>query len=127
MPEPSPRILVVDDVDSIAEELRLLLHMEGLPTATANNISDTLHALHAHPSITVIVADVRLKAESGYDIPRTIQMDPDLACRPIQTLFITGEASLTEHPAQGLVLGKPFDIDQFIGTLRALLEAGGSA
>ena len=105
----------------------MLLRMEGMPTATASNITDTLHALHAHPSITVIIADVRLRAESGYDIPRTIQMDPDLADRPIQTLFMTGEASLTEHHAHGLVLGKPFDIDQFVGTLSALLEAGGSA
>lgn len=122
MPDPQPRILVVDDVVSIADELKLLLRLEGLPTATASSVCGTLRALHAHPSITVIVADVRLKAESGYDIPRAIRMDPDLACRPYQIVFMTGEASLTETPMQGPVLLKPFDLDQFIATLRALLD-----
>lgn len=122
MRDPPPRILVVDDVASIAEELKLLLTLEGLPTVTASSVCDTLRALHAHPSITVIVADVRLKAESGYDIPRAIRIDPDLACKTYEIMFMTGEASLTETPLQGSVLLKPFDLDQFIITLRTFLD-----
>src|SRR5438270_586734 len=72
-----PRILVVEDSLTQAEELRLILESEGLAVQTARDGPTALELLRAG-AFDLVLSDIVMPGLSGYDLCRAIKTDPAL-------------------------------------------------
>ncbi|WP_209428410.1 hybrid sensor histidine kinase/response regulator [Pararhodobacter sp. SW119] len=90
---PAPRAaLVVDDDDMVRDTVAMQLEGDGWRVASASNIAEARAVLHADPAIAVVVCDIHLTSESGFELA---EMLADLRSEQLATeiVFITGNAS----------------------------------
>jgi putative two-component system response regulator len=115
------RILVVDDDESIARLLVVILGAEGYRCVSAGTIAEASARLETAP-FDVLVSDVRLPDGSGLDlVERSIAADPKLAALVVSGLddVALGDRAL-RIGAYGYIV-KPFTAnDVLIGVLGAL-------
>ncbi|MEA2370053.1 MAG: two-component system, OmpR family, response regulator MprA [Solirubrobacteraceae bacterium] len=119
--ERSPRILVVEDDQDIADVLQRSLRMEGYEVRTAG---DGLAALdEAHGFLPdVVILDLGLPRLDGIEVARELRRDDDV---PI--LMLTARDAL-ESRVEGLDSGaddylvKPFERQELLARIRALLR-----
>jgi len=119
--ERSPRILVVEDDQDIADVLQRSLRMEGYEVRTAG---DGLAALdEAHGFLPdVVILDLGLPRLDGIEVARELRRDDDV---PI--LMLTARDAL-EARVEGLDSGaddylvKPFERQELLARIRALLR-----
>lgn len=119
-----PRVLVIDDIAAIVEELLTLLELNGIAAVGARSLSQAARTLEAHPSVSVIACDVRLDREFGMDIVEQIERNPKLEGRRFRYIFISGDPMQVRGADGGggqLVLTKPIDPGKLLGLLRDLL------
>ena len=115
------QICIVEDDENVAESLQELLYDNHYDVVLTQNILQTLTALQCH-SIDLILLDVHLKGESGYDLCKKIRKLSDV---PI--LFLTGcntEDELLEGFQSGGddYLTKPFRMKELLVRIEALLR-----
>lgn len=110
-PPLSPRILIVEDDDSIATALEFLLIRQGATLKRARNGQEALDRAHGfHPDLVLL--DIVLPGISGYEVCNRLRANPDLA--PLKILMMTARGSATErkhalaHGADGFI-AKPFE------------------
>jgi DNA-binding response OmpR family regulator len=115
-----PYILLLDDNDDLAYNLKLLLEMEGYAVNTSSDAYQALDlARHAAPGL--IVADIRMPETNGYDFFQEIKSDQLLSTVPF--IFLSALTS-AEDVARGLGLGaddyitKPFNIEDLLTVVR---------
>jgi len=119
--ERSPRILVVEDDQDIADVLQRSLRMEGYEVRTAG---DGLAALdEAHGFLPdVVILDLGLPRLDGIEVARELRREDDV---PI--LMLTARDAL-ESRVEGLDSGaddylvKPFERQELLARIRALLR-----
>lgn len=117
-------LLVDDDLDTL-EALRLALEMRGAQVRTADNVAAALAAWDAaRPD--VVVSDVSMPGENGYDLIRAIRAR-DGGHTP--AVAITGLVS-KEDRAAALAAGfdehlsKPIDPEHLVRSIAALASSG---
>ena len=120
-----PRILLVDDENSVRDSLYALLESAGYEVLAASNGPDGLTIFRqAAPPIDLLVTDYNMPRMSGLELARECScLFPDL-----RVLDVSGS-----HPDEKLqadlqmgkrgFLAKPFRGDDLLRTTRALLEA----
>src|SRR6478752_10805530 len=116
------RVLVADDDRAIRESLERALELEGYEVTAA---ADGVQALTAARRLQhdVIVLDVMMPAVDGLGVCRVLRADG--ARTPI--LMLTARVELTDRVA-GLdagaddYLAKPFELDELLARIRALLR-----
>jgi two-component system response regulator PilR (NtrC family) len=118
----APRILVVDDEQSMRELLEIVLRREGYDVVIADNGRAALSALERDP-VDLLISDIKMPDMSGVDVLRAARgIDPD-----ILAIMITAFAS-TETAVEALRLGahdyisKPFKVDELKLRVRKALE-----
>lgn len=130
VPEPGPSVLVVEDDAQLAELLAELLGSEGYAVTVAPDGQRALH-LALTRSYDVLLLDRGLPAIEGLDLLGRLRG----AGVRTPTLVLSALA-LARDRVEGLdagaedYLGKPFDIDELLARLRALLrrhDAGDAA
>jgi len=85
----SPRVLVVDDEQDLADSCAWFLERAGYEARTANSALQALERMAAEP-FAVVVSDVRMPRMSGMELLTAIkQKDPD-----IEVLLLTGYPDL---------------------------------
>jgi two-component system, OmpR family, alkaline phosphatase synthesis response regulator PhoP len=117
---PSPRILLVDDDDSLAELLSGRLRREGYDVRACSDVAQAEDVLKSD-TFDVILLDVMLPDRSGFDLCA------DLRDRNIQipVLMLTARSGLSERVA-GLRIGaddylaKPFEMPELLARIEAL-------
>lgn len=115
-------ILIIDDDLAGVEYLSTFLHLEGFTVLTAAAGSDGLELIQRQTP-DVMILDVLLPGEDGWDICRQIRCLSDV---PI--LMLTCYATETRHQIQGLGCGaddymlKPVDFDLLKARIEALLR-----
>jgi CheY-like chemotaxis protein len=119
-----PRVLLVDDELSSAEVLGLLLVEDGYHVTLASNGEQALARLEdAAPD--VLITDFMMPGMHGAALVKAVRAMP--AYRDLPVLLISA-APVTALRAYQLdhdsFLRKPFGLDQFLGTVRALVAAG---
>jgi DNA-binding response OmpR family regulator len=117
-----PHILVVEDDPTIAELLCDLLEEHGYCCTTAGDAGEALQALdRVRP--TLITLDLGLPGGGGSSVLRRIRERAELA--PLPVVIISAERVIPPELARAsqAVLTKPFDIDQLLATLEAMLAA----
>ena len=123
MPDPRPRLLLIEDEATISVALGRLLDRWGFDTLAARTVAEA-RALLGCVVVDIVVIDFRLPDMRGDDFLGWLQEEyPELAKR---SLFITGdygEQALGAIEATGRpYLLKPFELGIFVHELRALLD-----
>jgi DNA-binding NtrC family response regulator len=116
-----PKILIVDDEESLVETLQVLLKREGFETITAFSGSEAIEKLTESPD--VVLTDVRMPKVSGIDVlAETRARRPD-----VPVVLMTAQASL-QSAIQAVNQGafyyvqKPFTNEELIAILRKALD-----
>lgn len=119
------RVLVVDDDDGIRETLRMALSYEGYQVSLASNGAEGIAAMSGAGTVDLAIVDVMMPEVDGLEMCRTIRRQRDST--PI--LVLTARTSVADRVA-GLDAGaddyliKPFDLDELLARVRALLRRG---
>ncbi len=116
-----PKILIVDDEESLVETLQVLLKREGFDTITALSGSEAIDKLVEIPD--VVLTDIRMPEVSGIDVlAETRARRPD-----VPVVLMTAQASL-QSAIQAVNQGafyyvqKPFTNEELIAILRKALD-----
>lgn len=118
------RILVVDDDREIVRVVRTYLEQAGFQVLSAYTGATALHSIR-HDQPDLVVLDVMLPDEDGWQITRVVRSDPHLAALPI--ILLTARVEDTDKIV-GLELGaddyitKPFNPREVVARVRSLLR-----
>jgi two-component system, OmpR family, response regulator len=123
----TPRVLVVDDEQSLAEVLASVLRRDGWAARTAYTGSEAVRLAREFQPDAVIL-DMMLPDLDGLDVLGRIRsFDAD-----VSVLFLTARDSVEDRIA-GITAGgddyvtKPFSLEEVMARLRGLLRRAGSA
>ncbi len=118
------KILVVEDMDSLREEIIETLTYEGFEVIGAENGAVGVELALKHlPNL--IICDVMMPELNGYETLTTLRRDPSTSTIPF--IFLTAKADKMDM-RQGMQLGaddyltKPFTIEDLLGAIAARLE-----
>jgi two-component system, OmpR family, response regulator MprA len=120
--ERTPRVLVVEDDDAIAQVLQRSLRMEGYEVRIADDGVDALDEAHAFLPDLVIL-DLGLPRLDGVDVAKTLRQTGD----DVPILVLTARDGV-EARVEGLDAGaddylvKPVERQELLARLRALLR-----
>lgn len=111
------RILVGEDDPGIIEVVTIILKDAGYIPLTASSIYEIEDILKKE-KISLIFLDVLLRGESGKVVAKKIKSDPLTAEIPLIMLSANMEiADIAKEVKADSYLQKPFDIDDFLGTI----------
>lgn len=120
----TPRILVVEDEQALADTIKLNLELEGYKV---HQVSDGRSALKVFKSerFNLIVLDVMLPELDGFSVCEAIRLDNN----NVPILFLTAKNS-SQDRVNGLKIGgddyltKPFNLEEFLLRVQNLLKRG---
>ena len=125
--QPGPRVLVVDDEESITELVATALRYEGFQVEVARSGRAALTAATSfRPDL--IVLDVMLPDLDGFEVQRRLATDR----LRVPILFLTARDT-TEAKVHGLTMGaddyvtKPFSLEELMARVHAVLRRSGQA
>ena len=119
---PARTVLIADDDRAIRDSLERALQLEGYRTRTAADGVEALTAVHADP-VDLLILDVMMPGVDGLGVCRVLRAEGDRT--PI--LMLTARVETPDRVA-GLDAGaddylpKPFDLDELLARIRALLR-----
>ena len=117
-----PRVLVVDDEAAVLFTYRMILEQQGYEVTAASNSRDAKAAIETI-DFDLVLCDFSLEQQhTGFEVIEAARVRrPDMP-----SVILTGYASIeTADSAKNKniqVLFKPIDIQEFLGTTRALLR-----
>ncbi len=118
----NPRILIVDDEQSLREMLTVLLQREGYQIAQAANGEEALAKI-AENNVDLIISDIKMPRLTGIDLLRRIREQENDTTMIMMTAF-----SSTEEAVEAMKLGaydyitKPFKNDEIRLVVKNALE-----
>jgi CheY-like chemotaxis protein len=118
----APKILIVDDVASLVHEIILLLRLMELDAVGAGSVDDGLALLDRFDSICVVVTDVWLAQESGFDLLPRVKNSPSLQGRNFTYFFMSGDTRIESQQGEYTTIDKPIDIPIFVKLLRNAVQ-----
>jgi two-component system response regulator MprA len=121
------RILVAEDDRAVRESLVRALQLEGYTVASANNGAEALEAVRqSEPD--VLLLDVSMPMVDGLTVCRVLRSEQN----QVPVLMLTARTEPSDRVA-GLdagaddYLAKPYDLDELLARVRALLRRSGYA
>src|SRR5262249_51950373 len=122
---PGPRVLVVDDEESITVLVATALRYEGFQVEVAASGRGALTAATSfRPHLVVL--DIMLPDLDGFEVQRRLAADR----LRVPILFLTAREE-TEDKVRGLTMGaddyvtKPFSLEELVATAHAVLRRSG--
>lgn len=118
------KILVVDDDKAINELIKVNLELQGYEVVQAYNGTEGF-ALAKQETPGLIVLDVMMPEVDGFTVAQRVRQCPEITDTPIIMLTALGELN---DKVNGFNIGvddyltKPFEIDELIVRVRALLK-----
>jgi CheY-like chemotaxis protein len=113
-------ILVVDDEIAIRDILEELLSEEGYQTARAANGRDALRQLE-NTLPDLVISDVMMPFMSGLELAMAMAQHPQYHDIPVVLMSAAVPASLAHDTPHAAYIGKPFNLDAVLATLRRVL------
>ena|GEM_PF-555281 len=98
--------LVIEDDDSSAELIRLLLEAEGFVVLRAASGEEASQMVSAQP-LALITLDIQLPGMDGWEFLQRIRLVPNLAQVPVVIIASVAEANLALSRGASAVLQKP--------------------
>jgi two-component system alkaline phosphatase synthesis response regulator PhoP len=121
------RILVVDDDREVVRLMQAYLERAGYEVMTAYDGQSAVHMLRREKP-DLLLLDLMLPDQDGFDITRLMRSDPTLADIPI--IMLTARVDVTDRIV-GLEMGaddyvtKPYDPREVVARVRARLRSPG--
>ena len=122
MSEQRPKVLVVDDEESLTDLISLALRYERFEVDVAHTGRQAMTALAAfRPDLVVL--DIMLPDIDGFEVARRIAAEAPAT----RVLFLTARDG-TDDKVRGLTLGgddymtKPFSLEEMVARIRAILR-----
>ncbi|MDE1901157.1 MAG: response regulator transcription factor [Alphaproteobacteria bacterium] len=121
----APHILVVDDDTRLRALLARYLGEQGFVVSTAKDAGDA-RAKMKSLSYDLMVLDVMMPGETGFDLTRALRRD-DVTARPLPILLLTAKGE-TDDRIEGLEAGaddylmKPFEPRELLLRINAILR-----
>ncbi|HMK93696.1 MAG TPA: response regulator transcription factor [Thermoleophilia bacterium] len=122
MSEQRPKVLVVDDEESLTDLISLALRYERFEVDVAHSGRQAMTALSAfRPDLVVL--DIMLPDIDGFEVARRIAAEAPAT----RVLFLTARDG-TDDKVRGLTLGgddymtKPFSLEEMVARIRAILR-----
>lgn len=117
------RVLVIEDEESIRENVRDLLEAEGFDVVTADDgVAGVAAAFEDRPDL--ILCDIMMPGLDGYEVLEQVRANPDLGLTPF--VFLTALADRSDV-RKGMSVGaddfvtKPFASEELLSAVRARL------
>jgi DNA-binding NtrC family response regulator len=114
-----PKLLLVDDDDSVRDSLTKLLAKENLDVLPARDAAEALELFRSN-AVSLIVLDVNLRPDGGWKVfERMTEINPF-----VPTVIITAEFDQRDRAVRAGVealIEKPIDVPIFLKTIRDLL------
>ncbi|MBN8609407.1 MAG: response regulator [Deltaproteobacteria bacterium] len=119
-------VLVVDDLVEGRALFQVMLEAAGAHVETVSSVRDAWSALTSH-RVDVLVSDIGLPGESGYDLIQRVRTSSDPALRKLPAIALTAYASDADRRACLTAgfdghLAKPIEHELLVSTLRSLLD-----
>ena len=124
--------LVVDDHDDARELLTLFLEKAGAKVTQADSVRAAVRAIST-ANVQVLVSDIGMPDEDGYDLIRRVRGDAALVCvRGIPAIAVTAFSAAADRRkaiAAGFQehLPKPCDSRHLVEVVARLVHAAGEA
>lgn len=122
----APRLLVVEDDDSIRTALRWALEDEGYDVAEAVSGEDAVTAV-AVAAPDLMVVDLMLGTMDGYAVIREVRRDHDLPIIVVSARADTHDIVAALEAGADDYVTKPFEVKEITARLRALRRRAGSS
>jgi uncharacterized protein (TIGR02266 family) len=131
-PEPSFRILLVEDNSLVAQMYAAALRrlsdtdkIPGLGVEVCNDGASAWDRLVRKPTVDLLITDVFMPVLSGVDLIERLRAEPALEHTPVVVITSGGERERSELKALGvtLFLHKPVKYPDLADTVRFLLKA----
>ena len=117
-----PVILVVDDDEATRGLIEQRLRHQGFPTATAGS-HEALGMLHAGGKPCLILLDVKLPGEAGWDLVERLLRNPTLNDIPVVLMSANPTAMQAYRRVRGVerasLLPKPLDMKRLVALAAA--------
>lgn len=119
------RILLVEDEESLQDTIKLNLELDGYEVTAVGNGKTALEEF-TKKRFDLVILDVMLPEVDGFTICQTIRLENTM----VPILFLTAKSS-AEDRIFGLKVGgddyltKPFNLDEFLLRVQALLKRSG--
>ncbi len=120
------KILIVDDERSIVSTLRISLESDNYKVVEAYTGDGAIQKAHSE-SPDLIILDIMLPDMIGYEVCSRLRKSPSTRLIPI--IMLTGLSGISKSDKRlGLEIGaddyitKPFDLDELIARIHALLR-----
>jgi CheY-like chemotaxis protein len=119
-------VLVAEDEDLVRRLVSQLLGKEGYRVLEARDGVEALHLAHASPHLGLVVTDVVMPRMDGWALGRRLAVD----CPAVPVLYISAYPRADifhrgQPNASVPFLQKPFSPEDFVETVRGLLERAG--
>ena len=128
MEHQAPMIMTVDDDPIVRRTIERTLRSEGYRTRACDSAESGLRALAAEQVPALLLLDVSMPGESGFDLARRIR-DGELGDerRDVPIVFLTAETSEAAYEQSFDVgahrfLSKPFEVDALLEEISTLLH-----
>ena len=119
MGEGKGTVLVLDDEPSLRLLCRVNLELDGYRVLEAGSLEEARAALDGEP-VDVALLDVHVGADRGLDLVGELRaLEP-----PAAVVVLSGTSEITAETRATVdgVLGKPFALDDLLGTVRRVLS-----
>jgi DNA-binding response OmpR family regulator len=119
------RILIVEDDDNILISLNFLMTNRGYDTRTCGNGQEAV-TIAAGFRPHLVLLDIMLPGQNGYEVCRTLRGNPDHANIKIVVLSAKGrdaEIARAQELGADAYLTKPFSTRDVTDTVRRLIES----
>jgi signal transduction histidine kinase len=125
----SLRVLLVDDSLDTIQVLSWLLTAKGFQVREVTSVPEAMEAVRAEPP-QVIITDIGMPEQDGYDLLRLIRADQHLSHIPV--VAATGYVGSREQEQMAEAgfaasLSKPFDVAELLATLERICPSCSSA
>jgi CheY-like chemotaxis protein len=110
---------VVDDDEDVRSTLGAVLQAEGFEVVEARNGLHALQQLMRNPLPRAILLDMTMPVMTGFEFLDLRKEDPRI--RSIPVIAVTVHARVAEMPGVAAVVRKPFDLEDLLAVLKAVL------
>lgn len=119
----APKILIVEDNDSIRTVVRMTLEMENYEVIEAENGKVALERLNEHEDCALVITDLAMPVMNGYQLLECIRNEMKRRDLPVFVLTAEKDASAVLEYGATCLIRKPFSPMELLETVHRAIQA----